>query len=307
MKIDIALFLYWVIVPFLNFLFWFHLSRGHFSSQARCKKQVTALEQAETLKVMLEQSLIELQAETSSRPCEEALFNELPQCHHYMGTSRDDFFMTLEDTIPFEKYRRERLASMTLDLVIQTYTNQDTVVLHYRGALSQRNDESTDNCQSLDHHFLDYSDNVCMAIMISSNTDNTLDVARIDQDIDIYGLSVSNPDPSQIDKYSSKFILNSYNKNKFWPTGFFRKVPKERGRIRTKEKLGTFLLHFNAMQNQLLAKLSTHDIKKGDDLVVMVLNEGELDLYLNFACSCRLHEISLHNVIVFAGSRYGII
>ena len=35
----------------------------------------------------------------------------------------------------------------------------------------------------------------------------------------------------------------------------------------------------------------------------MVINEGEIDLYLNFACSCRLHDISMSNVIVFAGSR----
>ena len=38
-------------------------------------------------------------------------------------------------------------------------------------------------------------------------------------------------------------------------------------------------------------------------MTVMVVNEGEIDLYLNFACSCRLHDISMKNVIVFAGSR----
>ncbi len=36
----------------------------------------------------------------------------------------------------------------------------------------------------------------------------------------------------------------------------------------------------------------------------MVVNEGEIDLYMNFACSCKLHNISLSNVIIFAGSRY---
>jgi hypothetical protein len=29
---------------------------------------------------------------------------------------------------------------------------------------------------------------------------------------------------------------------------------------------------------------------------------GEIDLFLNFACSCRLHDISLKNILVFAGS-----
>jgi hypothetical protein len=34
----------------------------------------------------------------------------------------------------------------------------------------------------------------------------------------------------------------------------------------------------------------------------MVVNEGETDLFLNFACSCRLHGIRLRNILVFAGS-----
>jgi hypothetical protein len=40
----------------------------------------------------------------------------------------------------------------------------------------------------------------------------------------------------------------------------------------------------------------------GDDVVVMVVNEGEIDLFYNFACSCRAHNISLESVLVFAGS-----
>ena len=49
--------------------------------------------------------------------------------------------------------------------------------------------------------------------------------------------------------------------------------------------------------------LQKNKVREGDDLTVMVINEGEIDLYLNFACSCRLHDISMSNVIVFAGSR----
>ena len=49
--------------------------------------------------------------------------------------------------------------------------------------------------------------------------------------------------------------------------------------------------------------LSERSIEEGSDLTVMVVNEGEIDLYLNFACSCHVHDISMNNVIVFAGSR----
>lgn len=50
--------------------------------------------------------------------------------------------------------------------------------------------------------------------------------------------------------------------------------------------------------------LSERSIEEGSDLTVMVVNEGEIDLYLNFACSCHVHDISMNNVIVFAGSRW---
>ena len=45
-----------------------------------------------------------------------------------------------------------------------------------------------------------------------------------------------------------------------------------------------------------------HHLNPGDDIVVMVVNEGELDLFVNFACSCRFHSISMSHILVFAGS-----
>ena len=55
----------------------------------------------------------------------------------------------------------------------------------------------------------------CLAVVYSQDTKMTHNLNRIDQDIDIYGLSISNPDPSQIDKYSVKFALNKHNEGKF--------------------------------------------------------------------------------------------
>jgi hypothetical protein len=53
----------------------------------------------------------------------------------------------------------------------------------------------------------------------------------------------------------------------------------------------------------LQAKLDSRMIVVGSDVVVTVVNQGEMDLFLNFACSCRQHGISLSNFLVFAGSR----
>ena len=137
--------------------------------------------------------------------------------------------------------------------------------------------------------------------MYVANTNASYGINRVDQNIDIYGMSISDPDPSQIDKYSS-FALNIHNESTMRATGFFRKVPKDRGRDRLKQKPGPFLTFFDEISDQLTAKLGDN-FKTGDDIVIMVVNEGEIDLFLNFACSCKLHGISLRNVLVFAGSR----
>lgn len=57
------------------------------------------------------------------------------------------------------------------------------------------------------------------------------------------------------------------------------------------------------IEAQLKEKLDSNGIKKGDDLIVMVVNEGEIDLFLNFACSCRAVNLSMKKVFVFAASR----
>ena len=38
-------------------------------------------------------------------------------------------------------------------------------------------------------------------------------------------------------------------------------------------------------------------------LFSQVTNDGQMDLFMNFACSCRFHSLALDNVVVFAASR----
>ena len=107
-------------------------------------------------------------------------------------------------------------------------------------------------------------------------------------------------------EHEQLFIGNQYNRNQFSPIGLFRKVPKERGHLRTVQKLGPFVRHFdgpNGINTQLKEMLDMRGFKAGSDVVVMVINEGEIDLFLNFVCSCHLHNITTSNVLVFAGSK----
>jgi hypothetical protein len=139
---------------------------------------------------------------------------------------------------------------------------------------------------------------------------------RFETDIDEHNLRIStfeklfgengeykkkNPKP-----WEELFVGNEHNKGRMRPVGLFRKVPKDRGHKRTQEKLGPFVRHFggaNGIEQQLRDLLNNRGFRPGDDIVAMAINEGEVDLFLNFACSCHLHNITLSNVLVFAGSR----
>ena len=59
----------------------------------------------------------------------------------------------------------------------------------------------------------------------------------------------------------------------------------------------------NGIEFQLDKKLSENGIIAGDDIMVMVVNEGEIDLYLNFICSCKQNKIDMKKILVFAASR----
>eukprot|EP00605_Chrysophyceae_sp_TOSAG23-4_P001317 GSChrysophyteH1.ASY1.ANO1.1432.1 assembled CDS len=149
----------------------------------------------------------------------------------------------------------------------------------------------------------------------STNRMTGVPVTRFDSSVDRDGLVVDGGNDNIVDRadkgsredQESKGIGDSaLNKGHDRPAGHFRRVPKERGFQRVEEKLGSFLRNFRGIEASLDEKLRWRGIKKGDDVVVMVVNEGETDLFLNFACSCKLHGISLRNVLVFAGNKEAV-
>ncbi len=341
MRIPIQELILWILLPFLNFIIWFYVSHttSLHQKQTECPTKLQGFDSlrgsggstiskleasAQSLEKLLEQSKQELNEELRKSMClkkkndrlagKTNSFSESDQ--HQTKNGEEDIgatcqplnvnkakgrnYVTFEETMEFEKWRRDRLASMTVEIILKTYTDDETAILHYDYATGP-GDPPTE-CQSFEHHMIGKQQENCFAVVYGQETDIAYNIARFDQDIDIYGLSISNPDPSQIDKYSAKFSLNKHNHNHLFPSGFFRKVPKDRGRERTKDKLGKFLKYFDVINHQFEEKIQSHNIKEGDDLIVMVVNEGELDLYLNFACSCKLHGISLSNIYVFAGS-----
>jgi hypothetical protein len=87
--------------------------------------------------------------------------------------------------------------------------------------------------------------------------------------------------------------------------GFFTKVTISRSRTKTAAKFRPFVENFDSLDTYVKERLSSrkfHD-RGVKDLVVMVVNAGELDLFMNLACSAHKHGISLENFVVFAGSK----
>jgi hypothetical protein len=87
------------------------------------------------------------------------------------------------------------------------------------------------------------------------------------------------------------------------PTGFFKRTGHLNGRVRLVEKMRPFLQHLPAVKKIFSDTLSQWGKMPGDDIILMVVNEGELDLLLNFACSSRGHNIPLDNLLIVGASK----
>ena len=85
-------------------------------------------------------------------------------------------------------------------------------------------------------------------------------------------------------------------------TGFFDKVASDVGRMKLAENMVSLLSHLSSLEIAISNRLHERSLVPGDDVVVMVVNAGEMDLFANFACSCRVNNISMRNVVVFSGS-----
>lgn len=119
------------------------------------------------------------------------------------------------------------------------------------------------------------------------------------------------------------YLLQRYNTNSDGEdrTGFFTTPGNRKGRNKFAEKLSPLLGSLHYVEKEMRELLAKRGLKGGSDVVVMVssdvqvygnddvisispqvVNDGEMDLFVNFACSCRHYGLSLHNIVVFAAS-----
>ena len=86
-------------------------------------------------------------------------------------------------------------------------------------------------------------------------------------------------------------------------SGFFGRTGNAKGRRRFIEKFNPLLQQLDEVSDYIRRLLDGNGVARGGDVTVIVVNDGQMDLFLNYACSCHYHNISLSNTLVFATSR----
>lgn len=285
-------FFIWIIIPICNFIFWFQIGKNKIDI-INCP--IINNESPHILPPL---------------PCPIGMklkSNEyIPKDNSNNGSCKSPEldikipFISIENTINYDTYRSDRLAPMI-------YPNEF-------GTIIEKMYED-DICKSIFNSYIPKTSEQCYAIVRLSNMSEytsssknprgaSYNILRFEDGIDELGMSLNNNEDVAQMKSDPSYIFkpNEHNIGKLRPTGYFRKVPILNGRIRLKMKLHSFLISFKSINDHLEYKLKVNKITKGSNIVVMVVNNGEIDLFMNFACSCKSHKISLKNIIVFASS-----
>lgn len=182
-----------------------------------------------------------------------------------VNSFRDDSFQ-VTNAAKLHQFRGDALTAMKFPVV-------DASVINFQPQHS---------CKTLISPYISRS-TACFAVVATSSTSNALPLQRFNFDTSKTGKVISTASPV--------------------PAGFFRNVASSKGRVALNTKLHPLLASLLSIEAELVAMLERRGIERGDDITVLVTNEGEVDLLLNFVCSCRHHHISLNNIVVFAGSK----
>jgi hypothetical protein len=132
---------------------------------------------------------------------------------------------------------------------------------------------------------------LCLAVAVVA-ADSTYNLLRIE----------SNPEQDDDAPATPKLGKTPENSAVLNITGFFSNVASDVGRKKLSDKMLKLLPNLSSLEHYLLNLLRARGLEAGADIVVMVVNAGEMDLLANFACSCNAHNISMRNVMVFSGS-----
>ena len=309
----------WFLVPVLNFFFWLHYSQRNVHLQD-CRRQ-TASAAASAVAAAAAATAASNHGPAIALPCpEEATatatssnsnpLHPTPTCRSpalAAGTASWPH-VTWSKTVEYEPVWQEHLAPINFRAGVLRFYHPKR---DYTAVLKRTAD---DTCTSLYFQFSntdkihDYHDNHCVAVVRAEGITGAWNAIRFDIDLDEVGLERGSKKTAKMRREEPEkfaFEPNAHNRLIAPTSGFIHAVPGDPGREKVYDKLGGFLRNFHGPQGitaQLEEELASNGVKAGDDLIVMVVNEGEIDLFMNFACSCQQMNITIRNLLVFAAS-----
>lgn len=270
----------YVILPVINYFFWLYYSRGQSILSAplsqNCPTPIPIV--------------VDTPCKNSSSIHEHRRLDETNKdfCDHSQYSqsipSLESIFSESMTAYKFEQLARMRYPTYTSLL---NYHPNTKCISYVNPHVSQKH--------------ISQKEGSCLAVVAAQGVDTSLNLLRFDKG-PRWGMMSYNVSEEEINPDCKTHKCST--SLRYMPTGFFTKVGSEKGRQRLKEKMGPFLRLLGKVRGLVLnrLKLSGFLPNTGQDITVMVANEGELDLLLNFACSCRQNNISMANVLVFAGS-----
>lgn len=189
-----------MIIPIVNFIFWF-LYGQRLAYYDACEGENSPLHQMPL-------------PEFDETPCPEGTLQN-PICNTHMDPLRSNADIQVVNSDKFDKYRAERLASMTYP------QKSGTVIIR---------SHMQEPCEHYAHATVASIDarKQCYGVVRVSNLDRDHNVVRFEADIDEAGLSKTSTEHAAARKKDKNYQLhlNQHNMGRERPTGYFRKVPK---------------------------------------------------------------------------------
>jgi hypothetical protein len=257
----------WTVLPVLNFIAWYFLALHH----RGCPVLTPSLTHSpfgsagSSSKVVYNYSA-----------CSSYGLQLQPTATHSLTHSHMPTFISphAADSFQFGKLKMDRFEDYKKDeLVHLKSAAKDLFELNFHDQ----------PCTTYVHSLTESKPFTCLAVVTTPSNPGSLNMLRFNKD--------------------NKKTGRVYNMLRPAPAGIFRNVANKKGRISQRSYTEPFLENIQEVESQILAMMARRGLAPGNDVTLMVTNDGEIDLFLNYACSCRAHNISLNNAIVFTGSR----